>query len=99
MTATPPLVMDDTRLQLQIRYAAAEEKAEDLQLERQVIMGKDSEGKITSLQEELGEFRKANQRLDEKLRKVDSDHNRMKRAAQMDEDIMVGLKKKLELPR
>jgi hypothetical protein len=59
-TAILPLVMDDTKLQLQIRCAAAEEKAEDLQLERQVIMEKDSEGKIASLQEELGELRKAN---------------------------------------
>jgi uncharacterized protein YoxC len=64
MTAIPPLVMDDTRLQLQIRCAAAEEKAEDLQRERQVIMEKDSEAKIASLQKELGELRKANQILD-----------------------------------
>ncbi len=60
MTAIPPLVMDDTRLQLQIRCAAAEVKVEDLQRERQVIMEKDSEGKIASLQEELGKLRKAN---------------------------------------
>jgi hypothetical protein len=34
--------------------------------------------------------------LYEKLGKVNSDHDRIKRAAQMDEDVMVGLKKKLE---
>jgi hypothetical protein len=96
MTAIPPLVMEDTRLQLQIRCAAAEEKAEDLQRERQVIMEKDSEAKIASFQKELGELRKANQILDGKLLKVNSDHERMKRAARMDESIMVGLKKKLE---
>ncbi len=33
MTAIPPLVMDENRLQLQIRCAVAEEKAEDLELE------------------------------------------------------------------
>ncbi len=37
MTAIPPLVMDENRLQLQIRCAAAEEKAEDLQLELQAL--------------------------------------------------------------
>ncbi len=31
MTAHPPLFMDDTRIDLQMRVAAAEEKAEDLQ--------------------------------------------------------------------
>jgi hypothetical protein len=74
MTAIPPLFMDDTRIQLQIRCAAAEEKAEDLQRQRQVKMGEDSEGKIASLRkelemswEELGELRKVNQSLDEKL--------------------------------
>jgi hypothetical protein len=84
-------------------------------------MEKDSEGKIASLQKELGDLRskpaksqdeysgyveanggmndilrKANKRLYEKLGKVNSDYDRMKRAAQMDEDIMVGLKKKLK---
>jgi uncharacterized protein YoxC len=72
MTAIPPLVMDDTRLQLQIRCAAAEEKAEDLQRELRVIAGKDSNGKIASL------------------------HDRMKSTDQMDESVMIGLKKKLE---
>jgi hypothetical protein len=124
MTAVPSLVMDDTRLQLRIRCAAAEEKAEDLQLDRQVLMEKDSEGEIASLKEELADLRsklaklqeehsgfievwgrtndivrKASQRLDQKLRKVNLDHDRMKRAAKMDEDIMVGLKKKFEMPR
>jgi hypothetical protein len=42
MRAHPPLFMDDTRIDLQIRVAAAEEKAEDLQRELQVIAGKDS---------------------------------------------------------
>ena len=103
MTAIPPLVMDDTRLQLQIRCAAAEEKAEDLQLERQVLMEKDSEGEKASRKEELADLRsklaksqeeysgyvevngrtndilrKTNQRLDEKLGKVNSDHDMMK---------------------
>jgi hypothetical protein len=96
MTAIPPLVMDDARLQLQIRCAAAEEKAEDLQRERQVVIEKDSEGKIASLQQELGELRKANRISDGKLLEVNSDHDRMRRAARMDESVMVGLKKKLE---
>jgi hypothetical protein len=56
-------------------------------------MEKDSEGKIASLQKELGELHKANQILDGKLLKVNSDHERTKRAARMDESIMVGLKK------
>jgi hypothetical protein len=121
MTAIPPLVMEETRLQIQIRCAAAEEKAEDLQQELQSLIGKDSEGKIASLLKELGDLRsklaksqgenseyaevnesmndilrRTNKRLQEKLGKVNSDNNRMKRAAQMDEDIMIGLKKKLE---
>jgi hypothetical protein len=53
MTAIPPLFVDDTRLQLQIRVAAAEEKAEELQREHHAIKGKDFEGKISSLQVEL----------------------------------------------
>ncbi len=57
MTAIPPLVMDENRLQLQIRCAVAEEKAEDLQLELQALKGRDSEGKIVSLQKELGDLR------------------------------------------
>ncbi len=54
MRAHPPLFMDDTRINLQIRVAAAEEKAEDLQWELQVIAGKDANGEIASLQKELG---------------------------------------------
>ncbi len=89
MRAHPPLLvfMDDTRINLQIRVAAAEEKDEDLQRELRVIAGKDSKAEIASLQEELGELRKANQKLDEKLRKVNSDHDRMKSTAQMDESL------------
>jgi hypothetical protein len=103
MTAIPPLFMDDTRIHLQIRCAAAEEKAEDLQRKRQVTMDNDPEGKIASLwkelemsREELGELRKVNQSLDEKLRKVNSVQDQMKREAQTDEAIMVRLRKKLE---
>ncbi len=88
--------MDDTKLQLQIRCAAAEEKAEGLQRELRVIIEKDSEGKIASLQQEFGELRKANRILDGKLLEVNSDHDRMRRAARMDESVMVGLKKKLK---
>jgi hypothetical protein len=54
MRAHPPLFMNDNRINLQIRVAAAEEKAEDLQRELQVIAGKDSNGEIASLQKELG---------------------------------------------
>ena len=103
MTAIPPLFMDDTRINLQIRVAAAEEKAEDLQRELQVIAGKNSNGEITSLRkelekswEELGELRKVNQSLNEQLGKVNSAQDLMRREAQTDETIMVGLKKKLE---
>jgi hypothetical protein len=45
MTAIPPLVMDENKLQLQIKRAAVEEKAEDLQLELQALKRRDSEGK------------------------------------------------------
>ena len=104
MTAIPPLFMDDTKINLQIRCAALEQKAEDLQWERQVTMDNDSEGKIASLRkelemsrEELDELLKVNQSLDEKLRKVNSVlQDQMRREAQTDETIMVGLKKKLE---
>jgi hypothetical protein len=41
-------------------------------------------------------LRKANKRLQEKLGKVNSDYDKMKREALMDEDIMVDLKNKLE---
>ncbi len=53
MTAIPPLFMDDTRINLQIRVATAEEKAEDLQRELQVIAGKNSNSEIASLRKEL----------------------------------------------
>ncbi len=39
---------------------------------------------------------KANKRLQEKLGRVNSDYDKMKGEALMDEDIMVGLKKRLE---
>ncbi len=46
--------------------------------------------------EELGELRKVNQSLNEQLGKVNSAQDLMRREAQTDETIMVGLKKKLE---
>ena len=74
MTAIPPLFMDDTRISLQIRVAAAEEKAENLQRKLQAVSGKDSNGEIASLRkelkkgwEELGELCKVNQSLNEQL--------------------------------
>ena len=109
--------MDEHRLQLQIRCAAAEENSEDLKLELQALKRREAEGKIDGLQEELEDLRskfskvqercasveeeneilrRANKRYGEKLKKVNSDFDRMKRAALMDEDVMVGLKKKLE---
>jgi hypothetical protein len=45
--------MDDTRIQLQVRVAAAEEKAEDLQRKFQVAAAKDSEGEISRLRKDL----------------------------------------------
>ncbi len=53
MKAHPPLFLDDTRIQLQLRAAKAEEKAEDLQRELQAMAGKDSKGEIARLQKEL----------------------------------------------
>ncbi len=53
MKAHPPLIMDDTRIQLQVRVAAAEEKAEDLQRKFQVAAAKDSEGEISRLRKDL----------------------------------------------
>jgi hypothetical protein len=94
MTAIPPLFMDDTRINLQIRVAAAEEKAEDLQ--RKLQVRNDSKDELARLQKEVVELQKANQNMDGKLRKLNSDHDKMKIAAQMDESVMVGLKKKLE---
>ena len=103
MTAIPPLFMDDTRIQLQIRCAAAEEKAEDLQRKLQVVAGNDSDREVAGLRkelkmsrEELGELQKVNQNLHEMLRKVNSEHDRMKGTTKMDESLMIGLKKKLE---
>ena len=55
-TAIPPLVMDADRLQLQVRCAAAEEKAEDLQKQLQVLKSSDKgnlEEKVKKLQNEL----------------------------------------------
>ncbi len=49
MTAIPPLFMDDTGINLQIRVAAAEEKAEDLQRELQVIAGNNSKAELARL--------------------------------------------------
>jgi hypothetical protein len=124
MTAIPPLIMDENRLQLQIRCAAAEEKAEDLRLELQALQGRDEEGKIASLQRELENLRKKftkaqgkyteqsdlnedilkenltlrsdNEKLEVKIGKVNSDHSKMKRAALLDENVMLGLKKRIE---
>jgi hypothetical protein len=53
VTAIPPLIMDADRLQLQIRCAAAEEKAEDLQKELQALQVPGGEGKMERLQKEL----------------------------------------------
>jgi hypothetical protein len=43
MTAIPPLVMDENRLQLQIKCAKAEEEVEDLRLELKALKEKDAE--------------------------------------------------------
>jgi hypothetical protein len=59
--------MDENRLQLQIRCAAAEEKAEDLQLELQALKGRDFEGKIASLQKELRDLRTKLVKAQEKI--------------------------------
>ncbi len=58
--------------------------------------GKNSKAELASLQKELVELRKVHHNLDDKLRKVNSDHDRMKSTAQKDESLMIGLKKKLE---
>jgi hypothetical protein len=68
MTAISPLVMDKNRLQLQIRCAAAEEKAEDLQLDLQALIGRDSEGKIVILQKSLVFFAQNLQRHKKNIR-------------------------------
>jgi hypothetical protein len=57
MTAIPPLVVDEHRLQLQIRCAAAEENSEDLQRELKALKGGDAEGKIDGLQKDLEDLR------------------------------------------
>jgi hypothetical protein len=50
MTAIAPLVVDENKLQLQIKCAAAEEKAEDLQQELRILKRGDQGGQIVSLQ-------------------------------------------------
>ena len=60
------------------------------------MAGKDSKGEIASLQKELGKFREDNQILEGKLRKLNSDHDKMRSTAQMDEGVMIGLRKRLE---
>jgi hypothetical protein len=122
--AIPPLIMDENRLQLQIRCAAAEEKAEDLRLELQALRERDDEKRIASLQKDLENLRKEltkaqgkqkelsnrnddilkenltlrrdNEKLEAKIGKVKTDHLKMKRAALLDENVMVGLKKRVE---
>jgi hypothetical protein len=58
MAAISPLIMDENRLQLQIRCAAAEKKAEDLRQELQALRGRDDVGKIASLEQDLENLRK-----------------------------------------
>ena len=103
MKAHPPLFLDDTRIQLQLRAAKAEEKADDLQRELQAMAGKDSKVEIARLQkeleaswEELGKLRKVTQDLHEQLRKASSAQDLKVKEAQADNTIMVALKKKLE---
>jgi hypothetical protein len=123
MTAIPPLVMDDDRLQLQIRCAAAEEKAENHQEELQALLESAAEGKLAKLQkfeDLLGKHTKVQERysrqsklnkyimkesltlhsdnaaLEAKIGKVSSDYNKLKHAAKGDEDVMVGLKARME---
>ena len=105
MKAHPPLFLDDTRIQLQIRAAKAEEKADDLQRKLQAVAGKDSKVEIARLQkeleaswEELGKFRKVTQDLHEQLRKVSSAQGLKEKEAQADNTIMVALKKSWKRP-
>ena len=83
LKAHPPLFLDDTRIQLQLHAAKAEEKADDLQRELQAMAGKDSKVEIARLQkeleasgEELGKLQKVTQDLHEQLRKVNSAQDR-----------------------
>jgi hypothetical protein len=66
MRACPPLNTDTDRLQLQIRCAAAEEKAEGLQEELQALQGSAAEGKTEKLQKKfedlLGKHTKVQER-------------------------------------
>jgi hypothetical protein len=92
MTVIPPLVMDENRLQLQIRCAAAEEKAEDLQLKLQALIGKDSEEKIASLKKEFGDLRT-------KLAKAQgkhSEHSDLNEAIRKENDILRSANKRQE---
>jgi hypothetical protein len=67
MTAIPPFVMDEDRLQLQIRCAVAEEKAENLQQELCAIQETDAKEKAeSSLQKELEDLRKKHAKVTER---------------------------------
>jgi hypothetical protein len=71
-TAIPPLVMDADRLQLQVKCAAAEEKAEDLQKQLQDLKSSEErklEEKVKQLQNELEGLQ---QRGKQKQRVLDS---------------------------
>jgi hypothetical protein len=94
MKAHPPLFIDDTRNQLQIRVAEAEEKADDLQRKLQAMAGIQRE--LEARGEELDKLRKSTQDLNEQLRKVSSAQGLKEKEAQADNTIMVALRKKLE---
>jgi hypothetical protein len=133
MRAILPLSLDEDRLQLQIRCAAAEEKAENLQEELQALQGSAAERKTEKLQKEFEDLLESNTKVKEKnlrqskvitsmikeirtlrdknealeaerekllrvIKVADSDYKQLKRASQsqMDEDVMVGLKVRME---
>ncbi len=60
--------MDEDRLQLQLRCAAAEEKAESLRLKLQALQGTKAQGKLEKLQQDFDELQGAYTQLEERTK-------------------------------
>ena len=101
MTAIPPLMMDEDRLQSQTRCATLELQAEDLRNQLQAYQEQNDSGKIViekmrkgleeqadaidAMTKENSSLRSDKEVLKSQAAKVDSEFKRMKRAMKLDE--------------
>ncbi len=109
MTAIAPLVLNDDNHQLQIKCAAAEEKADELQRELRILKRGDPAGQVVVLRKELDDLREKLAAAEEKIVKRSAsvlsenlmesqDENRYLRSVNKNitDVVVVDLKKRLE---